>query len=120
MQIFGREYGMLFTIGASQKIAKICPDGDLKRIEEVFTGFNENSIDAICTFISAMSEGYERRMHLEDPTHEISPISAEDLHLLTMEELQALLGEVFAKMGEDATTAIQTVPEKKAKAEQAE
>lgn len=32
MQIYGREVGFRFTVGASAKISDLCPDGDITRL----------------------------------------------------------------------------------------
>lgn len=59
MQIRGEEYGVLFTIGASIQIAKLCPGKDIKRLGEALKNDDyEKTIDNVCEVIIALNGGF--------------------------------------------------------------
>ena len=66
MQVYGREVGFRFTVGASAKIADLCPDGDIERLGELLDGsYGQVSRDT-AAIVVALSEGYEQAQRFEN------------------------------------------------------
>lgn len=97
MTIFNEEYGFMLTIGATAKIADLCPDGDLNRMGEVLDGKTSDTINFTASFICAMAAGFDdaRRFAGEEITH----------RPLTVEMVKALPGNVFNEVQSAALSA---------------
>ena len=100
MQVYGREVGFRFTVGASAKIADLCPDGDIERLGELLNGsYGQVSRDT-AAIVVALNEGYEQAQRFEDPAYKPRPL---------MELQQAAL----AAWVEDKKPTVEVEPEKK-------
>lgn len=112
MNIFGKELHMAFTIGAMDQMAEMCPDGDITKLAEALDGYR--NIGRLAKFVAILSEQYELRKQME--TGEApNPITEEQIMLLMPSEITELETELFAQIGSDATTKVET----KAKKEEA-
>ena len=79
MQVYGREVGFRFTVGASAKIADLCPDGDIERLGELLDGsYGQVSRDT-AAIVVALSEGYEQAQRFENPAYKPRPLSVEEI-----------------------------------------
>ena len=58
MDLNGREVNFMYNVLASMKIAKLCPDGKLENIEQLFGGTYNDDITNTCKFVIALNEGY--------------------------------------------------------------
>lgn len=113
MVINGKEHGFLLTIGASAEISKICPQGDLSRLGEVFNRSYAEQINATAKLVEAMSRGYENQKHYEDPTYEPDVLTADEIMTLDTATFQALTHEVMQKFGTDQKPTVETEESKK-------
>lgn len=117
MNIFGEEYGFMLTVGASTAIARLCPDGDLNRMNEVLNGTFADAITFSASFIVAMANGYDdaKRFIGEEVTHKP----------LTLDMVMALPGNIFAEVqaaalaafGSDINPTVEIDTKKKTEAE---
>ena len=59
ISIYGKKYGFLLTAEAAVKIADMCPEGDLEKIEEAITGKTvDETIAKQCKFAKILNEGF--------------------------------------------------------------
>lgn len=113
MQIYGREVGFRFTVGASAKISDLCPDGDITRLGEVLEGQYGQVTRDTAAIMVALSEGHEQARSFEEPGYKPQPITAEEVMSLTMSEFNALQQAVLAAWTEDSKPTVEVEPEKK-------
>ena len=121
MQIYGREVGFRFTVGASAKISDLCPDGDITRLGEVLEGSYGKVVRDTAAIIVAMSEGYATALAFETfgradiggdwiPPR---PLTIEEVMTLRMDEFSRLQQAALAAWTEDSRPTVEVEPEKK-------
>lgn len=113
MQIYGREVGFRFTVGASAKISDLCPDGDITRLGEVLEGQYGQITRDTAAIIVALSEGYEQARSFEVPGYKPDPLTADELFSLRPSEFNALQQAALASWAEDGKPTVEVEPEKK-------
>lgn len=113
MKIFGEEYGFLMTVGASTKIADLCPDGDLTRMGEMMEGKTSEMMKFSIKLILAMSEAYDasERFWGREVTHK--PLSEEMLNALPLMELKKIQTEAVKAFKDGMETTVEVAPPKK-------
>lgn len=98
MDIHGKEIGMCFTIGAYVQISKLCPNGDLKRLAEVFSDNYAESVENIVDIIVALNGGFVASEALEgrnafrltkDMVLALSPAEFTDLQTMALSVLKS-------------------------------
>ena len=113
MQIYGREIGFRFTVGASAKISDLCPDGDITRLGEVLEGQYGQVTRDTAAIMVALSEGYEQARSFEVPGHKPDPLTVDELFSLRPSEFNALQQAALASWAEDRKPTVEVEPEKK-------
>lgn len=113
MQIYGREVGFRFTVGASAKISELCPDGDITRLGEVLEGQYGQVTRDTAAIMVALSEGHEQARSFEEPGYKPRPITAEEVMSLTMSEFNALQQAALTAWMGDSRPTVEVEPEKK-------
>ena len=113
MQIYGREVGFRFTVGASAKISDLCPDGDITRLGEVLDGQYGQVTRDTAAIMVALSEGYEQARSFEVPGYKPDPLTADELFSLRPSEFNALQQAALAAWMEDSRPTVEVEPEKK-------
>ena len=115
MELFGRQVGFLRTVEAECRIVEEMDGGDAsKGISAVFSKDYMESQRACEQFLIIMSAGHEARKKVEDPSHEMRPLTPDEVRVLTKDEVALALYEaVSAWQGEKPT--IETEPAKKKK-----
>lgn len=113
MQIYGREVGFRFTVGASAKISDLCPDGDITRLGEVLDGQYGQITRDTAAILVALSEGYERARSFEVPGYKPDPLTADELFSLRPSEFNALQQAALTAWAEDSKPTVEVEPEKK-------
>ena len=66
MEINGREIKFLRTVKATVDIAKLCPDGNIERLGELFNGDLSTTLETGTKMIHYLNEGYEMNKHFMD------------------------------------------------------
>lgn len=95
MNIHGKEINFALTIGASIEIAKLCPDGDLRRIGEVVGGDNYiKTVETSMKMMKIMSDAYVGIEKLNG--RNADSISEEEILLLTPAELSEVTNALIA------------------------
>lgn len=119
MKIYGKEYRFRLTIGASAEISKLCPDGDLAKIQSMLMKDYGKNIEFTAKMAAIMSKGYEMAARFEagEPTDEktIAPLTEEMVYSLPPKEYYQLQNEVYTSFAKDVEPTVETEPEKKTK-----
>lgn len=113
MQIYGREVGFRFTVGASAKISDLCPDGDITRLGEMLEGQYGQVTRDTAAILAALSEGYEQALSFEAPGHKPDPLTVDELFSLRPSEFSALQQAALAAWAEGSKPTVEVEPEKK-------
>lgn len=113
MQIYGREVGFRFTVGASAKISDLCPDGDITRLGEVLEGQYGRVARDSAAIIAALSEGYEQACAFENSGYKPQPLTVEEVLTLRMGEFAQLQQAALTAWAEDSKPTVEVEPEKK-------
>lgn len=103
MQIRGREINFLRTVKASADISKLCPDGDLERIGELFDKVY-NVVEVGAHIIHYLNEGYEMNKHFDDPSYQPNIISIEEIMYLDEVTYQELMQSAMNSFSNIETT----------------
>lgn len=115
MKIHGKERKFELTVGATAKVASICPDRDIKNIDQMLTGDFVTVIDTVIKLAMYMNEAYELKLSFETD-HEPDPISYDELSTLSADEMSQLQDEVVSAFTRDTKTNVKTeVPKGKGK-----
>lgn len=113
MLIHGREVHFLLTVGATKKIARLCPDNDIQNISLIFEAKDtDKMIDTLAALSEAMSEGYEKQQKYINPSYEPQPLTQEEVLSLTINELSDLQNELMNEIGAGMATEVDAEPEK--------
>ena len=105
MNIYGHEYGMLYTVGAQQELAELCPDGDLSRLKEVMRGKTSERTPEAAKIPMILSDWHERAKSLQAAagggSYTPAPLSWDVIQMLTVQEFGVLMTEAFLCMARD-------------------
>ena len=113
MLVHGREVHFLLTVGATKKIARLCPDNDIQNISLIFEAKDtDKMIDTLAALAEAMSEGYEKQQKYINPSYEPQPLTQEEVLSLTINELSDLQNELMNEIGAGMATEVDAEPEK--------
>ena len=119
MKIYGKDYQFRLTIGASAELSKLCPDGDIAKIQSMLAKDYGTNIAFTAKMAAIMSKGYEMAMRFEAGEHvnekEITSLTEEMVLALPPKEYYQLQNEVYASFAKDVNTTVETEPEKKNK-----
>ena len=113
MLVHGREVHFLLTVGATKKIARLCPDNDIQNIGLIFEAKDtDKMIDTLAALAEAMSEGYEKQQKYINPSYKPQPLTQEEVLSLTINELSDLQNELMNEIGAGMATEVDAEPEK--------
>ena len=113
MEINGKEIKFLRTVKTTSDIANLCPDRDINRIAELFSGALSVSLETGAKFIHYLNEGYEMNKHYFDKSYEPQIISVEEIMYLDDATYTELITEAMASLGVGAEQTIEVEPSKK-------
>lgn len=100
IKAFGHEWDFALTVGAYAEISEFCPDGDLSRMSEIFSGESAQVFKAGAALISALANGAEQQRHFED----VGYVPRK----MTPELVLALPPQLYSEMQTAAMAALQT------------
>jgi hypothetical protein len=114
MKIFGNQYDFALTVGASAKIAEMCPDGDLSRIGEVLSGnnFSETAKNG-AEIVVAMASAADDVKRFEGVSVNRPALTVEMLFALSQADFMAAMTEAMSAFGRDSKPTIEVEPSKK-------
>lgn len=117
MKIRGKEIQFLRTVKATCELAKLCPEENIERIDELFNGTLPSTIETGAKIIHYLNEGFEMNKHFNDPTYQPQIISIDEIMYLSEEDYVQLMKEAMAGFGIGTETTIETVDVEKKKKE---
>ena len=111
-----REIKFERTVWADRQLAKLCPGNNIMLLGDLIDKDDfDNQMGIIIKLIMILNEGYERKAHFLDKSHEINVISEEELECMTEEEIIELSKLAFEQFGIDGEVTVEAEPEKKEK-----
>lgn len=113
MEIFGREYGFLHSVGAEQEIARLCPEGDLRNLRALLGGSGDEAIESAKELLCILSRWFEKAKAFSEPGYEPKPLTKELLDLLTPLQFLALQAEAMRRFREDEKQTVEAEAAKK-------
>ena len=113
MEIRGREIKFLRTVKTTSDLAKLCPDENIERVDELFSGSISDTLENGAKIIHFLNEGYEMNKHLDDPTYKPNLISVEEIMLLNEKTYEELLRSAMDSFNVGADTTIELEETKK-------
>ena len=117
MEILGREYGLLFCVGAEREIMELCPDGDLKNLQALLSASKADAVQKCVEMICVLSRWHEKAAALENGAEGAQdPLTPELIELLPFAQFQALQAEAARCILRDCGRSVEAAPGKKEKA----
>lgn len=116
MIINGREIGFLRTVKATSDLAKLCPDGNIERLGDLFNGDLPTTLETGAQIIHFLNEGYEMNKHFNDRSYQPNIISVEEIMYLDDVTFTELMHSAMEGMGAGAETTIELEEPKKKEA----
>ena len=114
MEIHGREIKFLRTVKATSDLAKLCPNGDINRIGELFSESDiSTTIESGAKLIHFLNEGYEMNKHFMDKDYKPNVLSVEEIMYLDDATYTKLIQSAMASLGVGAETTIEVEEPKK-------
>lgn len=101
MNIHGKDIHFALTIGASVEIAKMCPDGDIRRVGELLDGENYiKTVEVSAKMMKVMNEGYVGIERING--READELTEDEILLLTPQELGEVTKVLIASFLNDS------------------
>lgn len=102
MEYKGRKIGFKRTVGAMKDIAKLAPNGDIKRLGEIFSEESLGaSIEGGAQFLAILNKWYEKSLVFEIEGYKPDPVPEDWFLMLDMDDFTSLIDEAMAKFEED-------------------
>ena len=113
MEYNGKKIGFKRTIGAVSEIGKLCPDGKIQRIGEIFNEDNLGaSLEGSAQFLAILNKWYEKSLVFTNPGYVPDPVPADWFLSLDMEEFMELFNEAQKSFVDDDKITVEAVEPK--------
>lgn len=113
MIIHGTERKFMLTIGASVEVADMCPDGDLSRLGEIFTGSYKKTVETSTKLILALNKGYEDAKAYDCPGYTPVYLTEKEVLSLPSADFKRLQLEAMAAFRADSKSKVELTETKK-------
>lgn len=119
MLIHGKEYGFRFTVGASIKIAKLCPEGKLENFDAMLNAPTSEVLEFVAKVAVAMNEGYRmQKAFAADVTapdfDAAGPALTEEMVMsLDANQMEEMAESLISMQKKDSKTTVGVAPAKK-------
>lgn len=113
MKINGREIKFLRTVKATADVSNLCPDKDLSRLPELFSGDFSKSVETGAKIIHFLNEGYEMNRHFADRSYKPQPLEVDEILYLDNDTYQLLMESAMSGLNNGAETSIEIEEPKK-------
>lgn len=113
MVINGREIKFLRTVKATSDLAKLCPDGNIERLGELFQGDLPTTLETGAKIIHFLNEGYEMNRHFMDRSYQPQIIGVDEIMYLDDQTYTKLMQSAMEGLGVGAETTIEVEESKK-------
>lgn len=113
MQIRGKEIQFLRTVKATSDIARLCPDNDIQRIDELFSGDLPTTLEVGAKIIHYLNEGYEMNRHFNEPGYQPDILSVDEIMYLDDQTYTELMKSAMKGMSNGAEQLVEVEEQKK-------
>lgn len=113
MEINGREIKFLRTVKATADIAKLCPDGNIERLGELFNGDLSTTLETGAKMIHYLNEGYEMNKHFLDRKYQPQIIGVDEIMYLDDKTFTELMQSAMKGISNGAETTVEVEEPKK-------
>lgn len=113
MIINGREIKFLRTVKATADIAKLCPDGNIEKLNELFSGDLSTTLETGAKMIHYLNEGYEMNKHFMDRKYQPNIIGVDEILYLDDQTFTELMKSAMEGLGVGAETTVEVEEPKK-------
>ena len=118
MEVFGHNYGLLYSVGAMDELKAQCPGQDLNNLGQLL-----ETAEGGKTLLCIMSRWHEKaeamQARLEGSEYTEQPLQPELLDFIPVQDFNELMGEAVAVMYRDRRETVETEePQKNGKKKQ--
>lgn len=117
MEIFGHEYGFLYSVGAQQEISDLCPEQDLTKLASLLDGTIKAKTAVYMDLICILSKWYEKaafaKALAEGREYAEKPLTRDLLMIMDQEQFAAVQLAAFQTLKKDKAQTVETEAAKK-------
>lgn len=119
MLIHGKEYGFRFTVGASIKIAKLCPEGKIENMDAMLNAPIAELLEFLAKMAVIMNEGYRMQKafaaDVTAPDFEAGGAAVTEELILSLDtnQMKELTETLLSMQKKDSKTTVEAVSAKK-------
>ena len=107
MEIFGHEYGLLYSVGAMEELREHCPDHDLNKLGRLLDDA-QGGKEMLCIMSRWHEKAEAMKARLEGREYQEHPLEMELLDLVPMQDFNEMMGEAVAVMFRDREQTVET------------
>jgi hypothetical protein len=107
MEIFGHEYGLLYSVGAMEELKEHCPDHDLNKLGRLLDDA-QGGKEMLCIMSRWHEKAEAMKARLEGREYQEHPLEMELLDLVPMQDFNEMMGEAVAVMFRDREQTVET------------
>lgn len=114
IEVFGRQYGLMMTVGASEEISKLCPGGKLENIYQVFDGKSDaEALDFSVKFICILSNAFDENAEFTGEKIDHPKLTDKMLKAMPAMDFAMLQGVAMGAIKESSESSVEVEPSKK-------
>lgn len=114
IDVFGKEYGLMMTVGASEEIAKLCPGGKLENMYNVFDGMSDaEALDFTVKFLCILSNAFDENAEFAGQVVDHPKLTERMLKALPATDMAMFQRIAFGAITESSETSVEVEPSKK-------
>lgn len=114
IEVFGKPYELMMTVGASEEIAKLCPDGKLENIYKVFDGKSDaEALDFSVRFICILSNAADENAEFAGNPVDHPKLTDKMLKAMPADQFALMQGIAMGAIKESSETSVEVEPSKK-------
>lgn len=107
MKVFGKEYGLLYSVGAMAELKEQCPDQDLKNLKQILDT-PEGGKQLLCIMSRWHEKAEAFTAKLEGREYSEQPLQIEWLDFMPMQEFNEAISEAVDVMFRDRQATVET------------
>lgn len=112
MDYNGRKIGFKRTVGAMGDLAKLAPDGNIERMNEIFSENLGVTVESGAQFLAILNKWYEKSLVFTEEGYKPDPIPADWFLMLDMEDYTELLNEAMKQFNLDDMPTVEAIEPK--------
>lgn len=107
MEIFGHDYGLLYSVGAMEELKERCPDHDLNKLGSLLDDAKGGK-EMLCILSKWHEKAEAMKARMEGREYQEHPLEMELLDLVNMQDFNELMGQAVAVMFRDRKQTVET------------